>query len=495
MIEKYKVIRNLARQLPLKESLEMIWKFFLNIGYNRPLPADYSYCPIVKSTHPWELSILAREIILHASNKKTKSLNNIRHYQNAINDIRRVSNMKYSAAEDKDYVFHELQRAYRQQSLWSENNYGDIYRCFKIYSYPELSAIFKKEKKLSVANFYIMGISLFDFFTQSPYLTNIESFSTEKWGIDNNQRDIFFSLLLINFNELKERTRKAQRYDDDWAYTINPLVRTPLIRLSGEPFSTIICPIPAYIKHRITDGIFFDISDAKGYEGPYGKAFEKYLFHISQKMIGINKGIDVIKPKDYYVNKRRKDGADLVVLDNSGMVTVEAKCKRLRLNAQYKLKPKDLYDELEKLSGYIVQNYKNIKDIIDGCTEFDCTNKKIFSVVVTLSNWKIFTTKIYGKLEDMVKCKLTRIYGNADFLEKIPYVVMSASEYEIFTKIIGLVGISEFFRKVFNSKYEGYLFPFAMEDCFPEELKIYERSYAENYLEPLVEELTNTNQP
>lgn len=74
--QAYKPLRNLLRRLSLEESLIALWQYSAHLSRDVRLPAlthgvDGRGMPldIAKSVHPWELSLLAREVIVHASSQ------------------------------------------------------------------------------------------------------------------------------------------------------------------------------------------------------------------------------------------------------------------------------------------------------------------------------------------------------------------------------------------------------------------------------------------
>ena len=95
--ENYKPFRNYMRKFSLVESLVDVWRYSLHVLNDAPLPADYAIGrpplePIKRNVWPWELDILAREIVLNATTKGDRSLRRWNDLAGAINHIKRLDN-------------------------------------------------------------------------------------------------------------------------------------------------------------------------------------------------------------------------------------------------------------------------------------------------------------------------------------------------------------------------------------------------------------------
>jgi hypothetical protein len=121
--EEYKPFRNYMRRLDLVGSLVDVWCFSVHIMNDRALPPDYEVGrPFGVSTKdnlwPWDLDILAREIVLNAGNRGDRTLRRWNDFAAAINYIRRLDGDAYSASGESADVLFELHRIVHRQFPW-----------------------------------------------------------------------------------------------------------------------------------------------------------------------------------------------------------------------------------------------------------------------------------------------------------------------------------------------------------------------------------------
>ncbi|WP_147464784.1 hypothetical protein [Pseudomonas syringae group genomosp. 3] len=495
MYSTYKPMRNFAAKLNRIDSLIQVWQFFGNLDHGKLLPPQFARMnkhkrPSLKDVvHPWELDILTREIILHSNVDRAKDLHNTGHLAAAVNIIRRVSDAQ-NHTDLQRTIYQELQRLFQQQALWRTNTHLMLARHLKIYNSPELAAILEKGTTLSIKQFYVLGVSISGHFL-TKYAFNIKQDYTG-FGISNEQRDAFLEKMVLSFDDLKVRTVGVQEYNENWSYTINPLVSTPLIVIDQAAPNIVICPIPFYLMYRFSEGLFFDIAQIQGYEQAYGDAFEDYVYDVTNILNARHEVMAAIKaerPEPYFIGKNEKHGVDLLVYDETGSVLIECKAKRLILKARYQLDDKALNAEIDILARYVVQNYKNLEDIVSGCTDWQPNGRSLFPVVVTLVNWNLFGPKVYERLEHSVLSLLEKAKISPQVVELYPYTVMSVEEYETALQVILQVGVKEFFSRRANENQKGWMVMPFIQTNFPVELQGCRNDYLNFVLNDLQEEI------
>ncbi|NWB63903.1 hypothetical protein [Pseudomonas sp. F1002] len=497
MYSAYKPMRNFVAKLNRIDSLVKIWSFFGNLERGAPLPQQFArigkhgLASLKEVAHPWELDILTREIILHAQDDRIKDLYNTDHLSVAINHIRRISEAQNANNLEKT-LYQELQRLYQQQSLWRTNTNLMLARHFKIYSTPNLASFIERGTSLSIKQLYTLGISISGHFLTKHVFNTKQDYTA--FGISDEQRDSFIDKVVFGFDALKHRTAKTQEYNENWSYTINPLISTPLIAFNQATPNLVICPIPFYLMYRFSEGLFFDFTSIKGHEQAYGDAFEQYVHDVSKTLNTNHKvcrTIEIIKPNPYKIGKNEKHGVDLLIHDATGAALVECKAKRLNLRARYQLDDDALYSEIDILAKYIVQNYKNLEDIVNGHTEWLPSDRSLFPIVVTLINWNLFAPNVHERMEESVLKLLDKAGISRDVLDLYPYTVMSVEEYEIAFQLISQVGVKEFFSKRANEYQKGWMVMPFIHTNFPKELKACRNDYLNYVLNDLQEELAS----
>ena len=122
--EEYKPFRNYMRRFDLVPGLVDVWCYSLHVMEGQPLPADYAvgalpFKPLKEHFYPWDLDILARELVLNAGKRGDRSLRTWDHLAVAVNHIRRLDEAAYmdSGTEPSDVIF-ELHRIAHRQFPW-----------------------------------------------------------------------------------------------------------------------------------------------------------------------------------------------------------------------------------------------------------------------------------------------------------------------------------------------------------------------------------------
>jgi hypothetical protein len=128
----------------------------------------------------------------------------------------------------------------------------------------------------------------------------------------------------------------------------------------------------------------------------------------------------------------------------------------MTLGAKFLLNDEALMDDIKYMATAIVQNYKNIQDAITGKTHWKPNDKPIYSLIVTLEDWFIFTPEIVRPLNELIVDGLKEAGLNADLLEKQPYTVASIQEFEMTGQIIEKISIEKFFSKKTDKEHRSW---------------------------------------
>ena len=98
--EEYKPFCNYMRRFELVPGLVDVWCYSLHVMDGQPLPADYAvgkstlpFKPLKEHFYPWDLDILARELVLNAEKRGDRSLRTWDHLAVAVNHIRRLTKL------------------------------------------------------------------------------------------------------------------------------------------------------------------------------------------------------------------------------------------------------------------------------------------------------------------------------------------------------------------------------------------------------------------
>lgn len=453
MYEYYKPLRNFTRKLHVKNSLLNIWQLIGNINGKFVLPIDFQYLPggsIKRYVYEWELALLAREIILNSGDKEERSLMKYKDFVIIANLIKKTTEEQSKLYINNENILHEVHRISQQQFPFQKSDLK-IYRFLKIFRYSSLEDVFLDVTGLSIKKFFFLALSVSGNFMGKPIFNISQDYSG--YGITNIERDAFFSLVTTNISNIREKTKSLQEYNENWSYTFNPLLATPLVVIDDDFPNMVLCPIVSYFNSRISEGLIFDIFRKRsGSEAAYGEAFEEYVFDITKSLI-TKPEILVVRGEEYYVGKNLKHGVDINISDDRHAMLVECKAKRLNLNSRYQGKENALDADLKMLAKFVAQNYKNIIDIVNNNTNWVFGGRELYPVVVSLMECYIWTEPLQKKLDDYVVEKLNSFNVNPEIIALYPYTLMTIEEYEMSIQVINKIGFQQFFAEKNEPEY------------------------------------------
>lgn len=393
MYDLYKPLRNYLRRASLVQSLGVI-RAYLQFG--EPFPRDIQVHPeFFRATRPangvyeWDLEILAKELILNAPEIGEYGFRTWDVLANAINKLKDLENgigKHYDKLLEKNILL-EMYRIAHRQFPWQHRHPGALLtRYFKIFGRPELDALLEQRIGLNAKTLYVIGLALMGVFLERFGLTLPPR--VEITGITKAHVDRFIDHFSRDLATLRKAVADAQSYDQDYAYALNPLKITPLIRTDVNGTPMLIAPIPAYLLQRFTEGVYYEILDAPGFAAAFGTAFQDY---VGEALAVVNKGtaFTVLPEAMYHVGKDQKHTVDWIVSDASADLFVECKTKRIRYAAKIALASTGVLDEdLDKMAGFVVQIYKMLADAQQGLyPQWKPSDRAVYPIVLTLEEW------------------------------------------------------------------------------------------------------------
>lgn len=433
------------RQFNLVDSLVDIWRYALHIDHSVELPSNYEfgqYCVKSKNDtlYPWEIDILAREVVLNSGKGRSNhSLKQWPDMRRAINHIRRLDNDAFTVCEGEPDVLLELHRiAHRQFPLQINIGVNPMMRAFKIFGETAIQDIVKREFGMTSQQFMMLGVAIGGHFLREPVLSVEHDYSV--LGITPEARDAFFQRITTTITDLIEDTAKQQSYDNDWSYTWNPLEAKPLVRFNSEHPNLVLCPIPRYLISRTSTGLFYDLVRISDFDNPFGRSFQAYIGEIIAATCA-SANFRTLPEQSYYVGHNKKHGVDWILTDDTGHLFIEAKTKRLTLNAKNLSDTEALEKDLAVMANAIVQHYQNIRDALNGKTKWVPNDIPIYPLVLTLEDWFIFTPRVDEILQTQLRQRLAEQSIPEKILEEMPYIIASVHEFEIVSQVIAQVGI------------------------------------------------------
>lgn len=454
--EFYKPLRNYLRQFSSIDSLYVIRAYILYLQLKQPFPSDiqanryflrnYS---TTRAVFEWELDLLAREIILNASETAKKTLRQWADFSSAINKIKdlenNISGIRTHIGQDN--ILLEIHRIAHRQFPWQrkDSNHA-ILRYFKIFSTEKFAPILRNSIGMSASEFYTIGLAFLATFIDKfeielPVTIKIPNVSQENV-------DRFVRLFSATFSEIKENTKTIQSYSAEYAYTFNPLRKYPLIKLKNRAVDTVISPIPTFLFKGFTEGLYYEICSKEGFSDAMGESFQNYVGEVLTTA-NIGKKYSVYNETQYDSSEKNKHSIDWILSDSSANLFIECKSKKLRLESKIKISDSiSLNEDLEKMSGFIVQAYKTVIEALEGrYAHWKPNDNPCYVLVVTLEDWYLFGAELLGAINAAVESKLVIENIDPKIIKEIPYTVCSCADLEIAARIIDLRTIDEVMKK------------------------------------------------
>lgn len=388
--ESYKPFRNYMRRFELVASLIDIWRYALHIIDGQDLPADYAtgkpnYEPVSKYIYPWDLETLSRELVLNACDLGDRSLRRWTDLAPAVNHIRRLDGCAYVLEHDVMFELHRI--AHRQFPWQTDMGVNPMMRAFKVFGERGVEAIVQREMGMTARQFLQLGMAVGGHFSKRWGMSTNQDYAV--LGISRDASDAFFKRLTCTIAQLRAATSKRQSYDRDWLYVWNPLEATPLISFDLAFPDRVLCPIPRFLTLRASAGIFYDLVKSADFDNPFGSSFQSYVGEILAATCP-HPRFTILTEEPYYVGSQQMHGADWVLSDRTGHVFIEAKTKRLTVNAKTLSDTAALDRDLSVMAAAIVQNYRNIGDALDRRTRWVPDGLPIYPLILTLEDWFIF---------------------------------------------------------------------------------------------------------
>lgn len=449
IFDLYKPLRNYTRKLNLNESLLGIHAHMQFQQFNQQLPNyiqgflwGYNRCSkfidlMAFHMFPWEMAVLAKEVIINS--QKYGSRKSFLHWHflsGAVNDLKSLENSITGIYVDKNNILSEVHRISHRQFKWQHPpDMNTIARYFVIFNDSKLNEIIKNKVGLSVEKIYLIGVAFIGFFLQKIALNYPPSIQIK--DLDLEELNIFLRHFSISFDKLKEKLITEQEYNEKFAYSYSSLTAYPLIRMEYGEKDSLVCPIPRYLYERFTSGLYYEICKEKNFDNTFGNSFQNYVGEILKRT---HDQVKIYSEKSYGNDSRT---VDWILSDQSSLLFIECKTKRLTLKAKVELESNLALDsQLDKIADFIIQVYKTIIEYTKGKYpnfKFD-KSKKIYPLLVTLEDWYVFGDDL-KKINKKVEEKLVKLKLPQDLLVKYPYSVCSAETFETLSQIIQQVGI------------------------------------------------------
>jgi hypothetical protein len=480
MYDLYKPLRNHLCTLNLQALLELIWVVQRGREHSVEIRFRDATDGAMVEIFRWELHLLAREALLHASLEVGQKQPVVRDLIKLGNCVRRISDgisrKTINSSAGAMRAFHLL---IHQQARWQHaRDWDRFYRVFRIYNRDDIHQLLHDVLGVRLSTIYTLTFAIVGGAQRSPpriLATNDYTFM----GISAKERDAYFAMVGASHASLRETIKERAKYDERWAFTWNPLEASPLIQLRAHRPDEYLCPLPELLLRRVTESLFFDLARSdENFGNPYGKAFQSYVGDVLHAQF---KGPMhcVLEEQEYWVKKNKKHGVDWIVSDATGHLILECKASRIRVDAKAVVDGAPLTDAIGSLTKAVVQHYKNIDDALKGKTNWQPDGKPVFPFIVTLEDWYLIAPHVVEMLQSQVHEELGKL-GLAELLDRAPFIVTSISEFESAGQAIAQIGINRFCSSRVKLPERHCGLSMHTSHAFPEIIVGYQRLFAQS---------------
>jgi hypothetical protein len=179
----YKPFRNYLRRFDLRSGLVDVWRYSLHVADGVPLPREYELGrsflptgPLKRTLYPWDLDLLARELVLNAGTRGDRSLKNWNDLAAAINHIRHLEEKAFLADPSERDALFELHRHVQRQFPWHPANAGvnPLVRYLKVFGKSAVEAVVMREIGMTMKQYIQLGLGVAGhFMTHEGMSTNL----------------------------------------------------------------------------------------------------------------------------------------------------------------------------------------------------------------------------------------------------------------------------------------------------------------------------------
>lgn len=461
----YKPLRNYINKHNPYDALGVVWRMAKQFEL---APANKKYeitLPNNTMISPWDLPLIVRETVLNGDPLSKRKLDQISFLTIVTGYLRSISNEADGRSLEKNNVLVEMVKLFHRQFPRQGNSESFRYlRYLKLYSSKEITPHFEMTYGLTIKEFNRVAMALIAQARASLDVSEI--FGLHELGVSSGKAQQLIDRLTIHIDELKEKFNKGKIFDEHWEYAWNPLEAQPLIQMKDKT----LCPVPEMLLNRFGFGMYYDLYKLPGFDNAWGDAFESYIGDVMKNVFAKSSYV-IHEEHPYKINGQRRDGVDWVLEGPDGNVFIECKAKRMGQLSRNNADIEAISKEVQILADAVVQLYKNVEYAISGQTKWKPNDLPSYLLVITLEDWYISTEPVLDVLEAAVQEKLQQANLSLDLLEKWPYGIISAREFEDISSIVCEVGVKQFFLEKNTTKYRAYFWIQYARENFPSSIR------------------------
>jgi hypothetical protein len=445
----------------LIDSLRVVYHYIQYLQFGSAMPEGIEIEPSIAAAsgydrhyYEWELDLLSRELLQYAPMGGQFSLTRWNEFAGTVDLLKHIDNeiAIRGGAFFQENIFREVNRIAFREFPWQERpNNWRLIRYYKIFGAPSLDRVLRDQIGLSAQQLYFLGLAYTGHYLHSFDYAYPQDFS--QFGVSDADLRRFMRHFSRPLSELVKLAPQSELRNEDFAYSQNPLEIYPLVHLYGGGHHRVVAPIPTYLYNRFTSGVYYELTDHRGFSQAFGDSYQGYIGEVLQVAFPAER-FRVLTEEEYSIGRDRKDTTDWIVTDASAHLFVECKTKRLRRLSKFSLTDRTALDEdLAKIADAVVQAYKSLADAKGGrYPHWRPDALPTYPVIVFLEDSYLFDPSMEKDIEDRVIALLQSAGIDSNVMNTDPYAICSTGDFEILCQVIAPANIADVLRRKHRSE-------------------------------------------
>ena len=480
-MENYSTVNDLynyVRKFCLHDSLAYIG----SIGYKIFHEDQSSRESLYSLINEWQLTFIAKSLILNSNDhrKETFDKDALIKTLNICNNIF-DDKLKIAAKDDKipnNIEMHSFFiRTAFQQFPFQVGTRNKIPRALFLFEdipneiknpIIDLKKEIKEIYDLNIIEILTIGISIFtrcgNGYFNPDHIINVQSNYLKKF-LTSDKVNKLISKFSIDYDSLREEFKKYSGPLGLEQYEFNPLKVYPIVKTQ---IAGLVIPVPIFLIYRITDGLFYDLSEKfkKEKSNPFHIFFGKEIF---ERYVGIllkqkYNSSELFSEWSYGTKKNKHNTVDWIVIRGNNAILIECKTSGISQEAksftELEILQQDLGLRIVKSIKQISQLVKDIRNRVIGLEKL-FNIKRFYFIVITFDRVFLSGTPFF---KDLISQELEK-----ENIKIKNYQILSIDELENLIPVLHKYELEFLLDKKFENPYwSTYDFEIFLKEFFKE---------------------------
>lgn len=351
----------------------------------------------------WEIETLSNELLTtekkirwkHGQQTHIRS-DNFHTMVNLINYLRKKENQDQRIQKKHENIHTELSRIANRQFPWQRgfDNIIQIYKYYYIYGYGDSAEYFQENNGVSIENFSLSCFAIYAAL-KTHHLANPYQICD---ALKINQSDMKKTIEIISVDNEKARSMAREIRLKSTPTADRPSIfRTYPCISFGKNGDRIRSPLPELIIHRMSSGLFYDLTQSgTSIKRYYADRFEKYCYNYLSSTLS---EFHWKRSFPYKIKKVNQDSPDIICLNrknNNVEIVLECKSTRMSYQSMFGRNP-DIERGYDEIAKAVFQIWRFFSHCRRGLTNNKAAPQPV-GVVLTLDGWLVMARNAHGSV-------------------------------------------------------------------------------------------------